>query len=298
MKPITLLIPLLALFFTPPAPAQTMVQPGPNVYSPHMQMVSGRLKMYYGGWNDAGQTHDLIYRSDCDRPDHCTLERAIKFFAPGTNGSIFNELPNGWIHVNDPAVVDTGTALMMYFTVCPGPDTERCVTDTSVNEIWWAESARDDGLNWSAPHKLLSDAWSPSVVRDLYGYLIMYANTPSTGELWSMNLAPDGYLTAPQRHVTVNNGRRYQNVEVRYYTPLKLWIMVAEGENGIDALISDDGYNFRLAIGHLAGPVGDWATVRTPAMLPDSICWLYAAATKDGAYSRGNKIFAENICGG
>lgn len=289
------LVLLVALLLCGQANAQTMVVNAPNVYSPHMQMVGGRLKMYYGGWNDEGQTHDLIYRADCDSPDHCTFERTITFFQ--REGQV--ERVDGMVHVNDPAIIDTGEILIMYFTVCT--DINRCVgADLSGNEIWWSISARDGGLNWSAPTRLLSDAWSPSVVRDFYGDLILYANTASTGELWSMNMGPYGNRTAPERHVTVNNGRRYQNVEVRYYEPLKLWIMVGEGIGlgEVDALISDDGYAFRLAIGRLAGPIGDWASVRTPAMLPDSICWLYAAATKDGAYSMGNKIFAENICGG
>lgn len=288
---------LLAIFIGLSAAAQTMIVDAPNVYSPHMQkMVDGHLKMYYGEQIDG---RDVIRRADCTTPTACTLEHTVMFRQPGTGGVILTEHPDGMVHVNDPAVIDTGEILILYFTACV--DVTRCIgSDRSGNEIWWSISARDGGLNWSPPTRLLFDAWSPSVVRDFYGDLILYANVASTGELFSMNMGPYGNRTAPQRHVTVNNARRYQNVEVRYYAPLQLWIMVGEGIGlgEIDALISTDGYVFQLAIGRLAGPVGDWAYVRTPAMLPDSICWLYAAATKDVRYSAGNKIFAQSLCGG
>lgn len=288
------LLLLAALFTGLHAGAQTMVESGPNVYSPHMQVIDSRLKMYFGGWQDQDQTHDKIYRSDCPTADHCDFEQAVVFLESGA----WTDRPAGTVHVNDPSIVSMGDYLIMYMTVCR--DAAKCVTDTSVNEIDYSVSWASDGLHWTSPVPLLLNAWSPSAVRKPDGSVWLYANTAGDGMLFYMSLGPSGAEPSARMPVNVGANIGYQNIEVRYYAAFAQYVMVGErtGLGVIDALLSRDGVSFSMVWQSIATPIGDWSYVRTPAMYPNNVCFLYAAASKESWYAEGNKIFVKSLCQG
>ncbi len=279
---------LLALVFwalSSMAGAQTLVQNGNNVYSPHMQFIGSTLYMYFGGWHLQGEQHDKIYRSVCSNASSCTFEQAVVFAENGT----WTELPQGMALINDPAIIQVGSQLVMFFTVCPEPN--RCGTDSSTNEVWAAFSSATDGLHWTAPIRVLYDAWLPSAVLRPDGNIWLYANNGHDGALFYVNLGTDGH--APSGRIPVYAGYGgYVNVEVRYNPPNATYYMVGErnGVGIIDALYSYDGQTFYMLQSGIAVPTGAYTYIRTPAMHPWFIA-LYAGATMDNTYGEGNVIF-------
>ncbi len=292
---IRFVLALLALVFLAlTAHSQTMIVDWPNEYSPHLHTVNGHLKLYSGGWKSPGQSHDTIERSDCDRPDHCIFEHGVMFAQDGG----WTQLPSGIALINDPTIVDMGTYMIMYMTVCPEPN--RCGTDSSTNEIFYSTSWIDDGVYWSTPVLLLADAWLPSAVKRPDGNVWLYANNGDNGQLFYMNLGAGGTAVTSRVAVNVGSFVQYVNTEVRYYAAFNAYVMVGE-QNGvgvIDGLLSYDGINFSMVRPAVAAPVAGWVYVRTPALHPDNVCWLYAAATQDNTYGLGNKIFAKPLCEG
>ncbi len=264
----------------------TMIDAGPNTYSPHVQVIDGRRKIFSGGWRTAEQDHDTIGRADCPTPQHCDFEQTIVFEQRG----LYVERPDGMALVNDPAVVAIGDHLTLFMTVCPEPN--RCSTDSSTNEIWSAVSWAHDGLQWSSPVRILADAWLPSVVQRPDGDVWLYGNYGHDGALFYMSLGPAGANVSSRHLVNVLPAENYINVEVRYFAAANAYFMLGErnGAGVIDALVSPDGVNFHLWVANVAGPAGDYVDVRTPAMEPDGR-YIYAAATKrrDGM---GNQIFS------
>lgn len=242
-----------------------------NVYSPSLLFQGGQLYMYFGGWAQAGQTHDAIYRATCSNPYPCSS--VVKVIDPQSNG--FN-------HINDPTIVlHPGGYYIMYMTgVRAGLDG----LVASNNQIYYSTSWANDGINWSAPQLLLDGYWLPSVtIRD--GEIYLYANSTSNGTLYRFDLGTSGAGIAASQPVNQPAGRSYMNVDVMYRPALGFYQILAENlapgpsSSQIDYLSSFDGVNWLSGIDAIAVPAPGQVQIRTPAPHPDTHQWVYFGET-------------------
>jgi len=261
-----------------------------NIYSPHMEFVAGRLKMYFGGWKDGWQVRDAIYRADCWHPHlQCNDEGPVRFW----DQDRWSEVPRQYQAINDPTIVNMGSYLIMYFTICP--INVDCGTYPWAHQIHYATSWSNDGMYWSTPQPLLYNYWLPSVTRNAAGEVILYANEGWGGRAHVFNLTGAGIYPVSDQWMNANNGTTYINSEVRYQPSIGLYQMVGEplgGHNGIDYLVSWDGVNFYAVRNYITGPVWHWGHIkaRTPAMHPHTASWLYFGSTYDSSGMQ-NQIF-------
>lgn len=256
-----------------------MIEGFNNVYSPHLEYVGGRLKMYYGGWQSGTQVRDTIYRADCPEPHRpCKAERPVVFWQSGR----WAEVPDFLLAINDPTIVNMGHYLIMYFTACP--IWADCMKVPWDHGIYMSVSWAHDGIHWSTPTRILNGYWLPSVTKKSNGEILLYANRGYGGLLEVFNLGRSGASVLSRQSVRVSNSAYYINVEVRYFASINLFQMLGEplgSHASIDYLHSYDGVRFELRHPRIIGPAPGHVKARTPAMHPVTAAYVYYGSTAE-----------------
>ncbi|CAN5924337.1 hypothetical protein BH11MYX4_BH11MYX4_38710 [soil metagenome] len=261
--------------------AQKAMMDGPNVYSPELVKAPTGLRMYFGGWRDAGQRHDNIYVSDC--PD---VERAC-----GNVRKVLDSQALGFEHLNDPSIViHPGGYYIMYMTAVRAGDNALVAAN---NHVYYATSWITDGVTWSAPALLVSRHWLPSAT--IKGEAVeLYANDNAVhGGVVRFELGRSGVQVGAPTKVTPPNGTLYANVHALWRPSLDSYQILAERQTAtassvIDALSSTDGLAWNLIHDSLVTPAAGEFRVGTPAPHPDTNARIYFATTK----SRSSTGFA------
>lgn len=254
--------------------AQQARMDGSNVYSPELVKAPTGLRMYFGGWRDAGQRHDNIYVSDC--PD---VERACSNVR-----TVLDSRALGFEHLNDPSIViHPGGYYIMYMTAVRAGDNALVAAK---NHVYYATSWLADGLSWSAPALLVSHHWLPSAT--VKGDAVeLYANDNAVhGGVVRFELGPSGVQVGTPTKVTLPNGTLYANVHASWRPSLKSYQILAERQTPtassvIDALSSTDGLAWSVVHDSLVTPATGEFRVGTPAPHPDSNARIYFATTKN-----------------
>lgn len=250
---------------------ETATRSSNNIYSPNFIIQGGTPVMYYGGWEQAGQLHDNIYRAEC----HGAVT------ACDAGALIIDSAAEGFEHLNDPALVTlTGGRYLMYMTGVVAGANGLVLGD---NKVYLATST--DAIHWSRPQLLLSDVWLPSATLDAGGNVILYGNgNGTTAEyLIRYNLGPNGNQVLERRAIFAP--KAYANVDVQYRASTGLFHMLAEtnttGPNQIDALTSPDGISWTVVGDGILRPTAGAIYVRTPTSRLDDPSLIYYAQTRD-----------------
>ena len=256
---------------------------GHNVYSPALVMQDSKLKMYFGGWDRAGDTEDGIYRADCAHP-HMPCNNIKKVVDPSSNA-----LRSTLQQVNDPSIVlhPSGRYYIMYMTGVRRGRPEDGF-DPKNNRIYYSTSWASDGANWSAPQELIAGAWLPSATVNKNGEIVLFANSNINGTVVMYNLGKSGVTVKPPVRIRTNNFINYLNVDVLFRPNLAqggLYQILAErfpraGQpNQIDYLTSTDGINWSIGREGVVRPSAGEMSVNTPAPHPQTHGWLYYGST-------------------
>ena len=207
-----------------------------NVYSPSLIIQGGTLVMYFGGWYEAGQTHDNIYRSECPTIGTCQSAALL-----------LDAAALGFEHLNDPSVIQlsNGTYLMYLTGVYAGVQ----ALNAENNHIFISSSG--DAINWSKPQEIISELWLPSATVGPNGHVYVYGNCSNCNNgMVRYDLGASGNQVVAREIVSMP--RFYSNVEVRYRGNINSYKIVGEtnvaGVDQIDLLTSSDGLNWSLAV--------------------------------------------------
>lgn len=246
-----------------------------NVYSPSLVEDRGQMYMFFGGWYEAGQQQDSIYRAHCPQPlGPCT--DVIKVVDP---------VALGYEHLNDPSLVKLpdGTFIMYVTGVKAGKDG----FVTTNNQTYFLTST--DLLQWTAPVLIAADLWMPAVTRSGSGSIYLWGNRNTDGRLFLLNLGETGRQIVSKTDLLLNGNlpEVYVNVEAIYRPELKRFQIFAEtltastSPNKIDHLESYDGRTWTVVDRALVRPRDGQLYVRTPAAHPTLKNILYYAETND-----------------
>ena len=263
-----------------------------NVYSPDPVVVGNKTYLYFGGWTSSSQVHDNIYRATCNADGKSC----------GSIQVVIDSAKNGFAHLNDPSIVriagnkDNGGRdyFIMYMTgVIAGKDG---FVPTN-NDIYYATSWADDGVNWSKPAKLLEDHWLPSATFNGAGEVVLFANDNGIhGNVVRINLGKGGAAPGTKTRVTYGSSKQadsiYSNVAVQFVPSKKMYYILAERMNdpkGIDAFTSSNGSSWNLITPLVVTPVDDQVRAGTPAFHPNDHQLIYFGSTAQKDYM-GHKI--------
>ena len=248
--------------------ADTVAIDAYNVYSPNAIIQGGTLVIYFGGWYQSDQTHDVIYRAECPTLGGCAGAALL-----------LDSVALGFEHLNDPSVIlrADGTYLM-YMTGVPAGQLGWGI---SGNHVF--VSASPDVITWSQPGLLFDELWLPSATIGGDGRVYVYGNCATCGEgMVRYTLAADGLSVQAREEVSTPSF--YANVEVRYRWQFDAYEILGETNPGsgdqIDYLVSPDGLHWQTAVpGVLRMHPGD-SHMGTPAAHPDSDQIVYYGATR------------------
>lgn len=242
---------------------------GTNVYSPKMIKHQGKLRMYFGGWHEANQYHDAIYVADCYHP-HMPCINIKKVIDP---------VKYGFEHLNDPSIVlHPNGYYIMYMT---GLKKGLNGFDPKNHNIYYATSWDYDGLNWSAPAVLVTNAWLPDATIVKNQIQLFYNDTTTTGTVIIQMMGTSGISKGPKDYVHVGGGlAHYLNVDVIYRPSLGFYQILAENAAGhIDYLQSYNGYDWELKRKSIITPDKGQIRVNAPSAHPDTHAWVYYGQT-------------------
>lgn len=258
-----------------PAPSQSVIIERNNIYSPEPVVINGATYLYFGGWADSGQVNDSIYRVVCD--DDGTSCKSLE--------KVIDTAKLGFEHFNDPSIVripGNRDYFVMYMTgVVKG---ENGFIPTN-NDIYYATSWADDGVNWSVPKKLVDNHWLPSVTLNARGEVELYANDNGIhGNVTRINLGKSGIAVGTATKVNYGDARGtdtlYANVYVLYQSGT--YYILAERMNApkaIDAFTSSDGINWTLTKSQIVIPAAGQNHIGTPAFNPNDHRRIYFGST-------------------
>lgn len=283
---------LSLLFLNAGRVSVNMVVEADNIYSPFLLEQGGALRMYYGGWDRAGQVHDAIYRADCPQP-HLSNGRWVSGRCRNPI-KVIDAAANGFDALNDPSIVRMpGDYLIMYMTCVPAGQNGLTVTS---NHICYSTSWFSDGLRWSRPVRLTNKAWLPSATLGPDGRVRLFANSNSSDSripfLSMMDLGPSGLGVSSFMPVRVDSGESYANVDVVYRPALGTYQIFGQNlrASSIDYLSSRDGLTWTTGRRSAVVPAPGFHGVITPAPHPRNSSFMYYGQTSQTDWM-GFKIF-------
>ena len=149
-----------------------------NVYSPSLILQGGTLVMYFGGWVEASQAHDHIYRAECQGPMG-PCQAPVK---------VIDSVALGFQHLNDPSVIQLPSGqYLMYMTGVAITGNGLVATD---NHVYVSSSS--DGIHWSSLALIAADIWMPSATLNAANEVLLFGTTTAFGETVVYNLGPSG----------------------------------------------------------------------------------------------------------
>ena len=260
----------------------------PDIYSPNLVYQYSKLKMYFGGWDTGGMTHDAIYRADCPEPSwngsawvSGACSNAVK---------VLDAASLGFDALNDPSVVAMpGGYYLMYMTCVSGGQNGNTVTS---NHLCWSMSWYADGVNWSAPQPLSTKVWLPSATIAANGHVYLYANSnssdPTVPYLSMFDLGTSGIaMGAPKNVNVVGTNKPYLNVDVIYRAGCNCFQIFGQNTTAtaIDYLVSWDGVNWYTGAQSIVTPRPGFNSVNTPAPHPNNNAFIYFGQTSQAPMS-------------
>ncbi len=253
-----------------------------NVYSPDVILKDGWRYVYFGGWVENGQTHDNIYRMKCGNlGDGCT--DLVK---------VLDGMAHGFDHINDPSIIrKTDGTYIMYLT---GLVNGLNAFTPSNNKIYYSTSS--DGVTWTAPILVISNAWLPSATIGVTGQVEVFGNeTLVMGNVARFKLGANGTTATNNYEALVfSNGEFYSNSSIKYRSSIGIYQMFGErsGATAIDYLSSTDGIHFTLVTKDVVTSASaGMLHVRTPGQDSDTGNWLYYGATNNPNATENKILF-------